>query len=180
MDKPPHLTLVTPTHTQSEHDQEFTPLPFYGWAERPSTLPLDPDECATAIHIAQGDLPKAADLLKVPQFKLERQIRHHPNLARILNEALQIAVSKSRSELLTALDSPNDRRREWEATKNLASRIAQNDPFAPAPAQPSAAQASLSLTSSAAGRTLVFRWRTDADEIQPVTIDHEPSSGDDR
>ena len=180
MDKPPHLTLVTPTHTQSEHDQEFTPLPFYPFTERPVTLPLDPDECATAIHLAQGDLPKASDLLKVPQFKLEREVRRHPNLARILNEELQIAVSRSRSELLTALASPNDRRREWAASKILASRIAQNDPFAPAPAQPSATQASLSLTNTAAGRTLVFRWRTDADETQPVTIDHEPSSGDDR
>ena len=175
----PHLTLVTP-NTTTDHDQEFIPLPFYGWTERPSTLPLDPDECATAIHIANGDIPAAAALLKVPQFKLERQIRHHPNLARILNEELQIAVSKSRSELLTALASPNDRRREWAATKILASRIAQNDPFAPAPAQPSAQAASLSLTSSAAGRTLVFRWRTDADETQPVTIDHEPDSGNDR
>jgi hypothetical protein len=180
MDKPPHLTLVTPTHTQSEHDQEFIPLPFYPFSERPPTLPLDPDECATAIHIAQGDLPKAADLLKVPQFKLEREVRRHPNLARILNEELQIAVSRSRSELLTALDSPSERRREWAASKILASRIAQNDPFAPAPAQPSAQSASLSLTNTAAGRTLVFRWRTDADETQPVTIDHEPSSGDDR
>ena len=68
MDKPPHLTLVTPTHTQSEHDQEFIPLPFYPWTERPSTLPLDPDECATAIHVAKGDIPKAAAaLLKVSQ-----------------------------------------------------------------------------------------------------------------
>jgi hypothetical protein len=168
MDKPPHLTLVTPTHTQSEHDQEFIPLPFYPFTERPSTLPLDPDECATAIHLAEGDLPKASALLKVPQFKLEREVRRHPNLQRILNEELQIAVSRSRSELLDALSSPNDRRREWAATKILASRIAQNDPFAPAPAQPSAAQASLSLTSTAAGRTLVFRWRTDADDNPPV------------
>ena len=133
MDNPPHLTLVTST-TASEHDQEFIPLPFYPFTERPATLPLDPDECATAIHIARGDLPKASDLLKVPQFKLEREVRRHPNLARILNEELQIAVSKSRSELLTALESPNDRRREWAASKILASRIAQSDPFAPAPA----------------------------------------------
>ena len=179
VDKSPHLTLVTPT-TSSDHDQEFIPLPFYGWAERPSTLPLDPDECATAIHIANGDLPRASDLLKVPQFKLEREVRRHPNLQRILNEELQIAVSKSRSELLTALDSPNDRRREWAASKILASRIAQSDPFAPAPAQPSAQAASLNLTNTAAGRTLVFRWRTDADETQPVTIDHEPDSGTDQ
>jgi hypothetical protein len=180
MDKPPHLTLVTPTttNTTTDHDQEFIPLPFYPFTERPATLPLDPDECATAIHIAQGDIPAAASLLKVPQFRLEREVRRHPDLGRILNEELQIAVSRSRSELLTALDSPNDRRREWAASKILSSRIAQNDPFAPAPAQPSAAQASLSLTSSAAGRTLTFRWRTDADETrpEPVTIDGDVES----
>ena len=135
-----HLTLVTPTNTTTDHDQEFIPLPFYPFTERPATLPLDPDECATAIHLAKGDIPAAAALLKIPQYKLEREIRRHPNLSRILNEELQIAVSRSRSEYLNALDSPNDRRREWAASKILSSRIAQNDPFAPAPAQPSAAQ----------------------------------------
>ena len=95
-----------------------------------------------------------------------------PISAGYLNEELQIAVSKSRSELLTALDSPSDRRREWAASKILASRIAQNDPFARRPAQPSAAQASLSLTNTAAGRTLTFRWKTDADDLTPV-IEHD-------
>ena len=152
----PHLTLVDPNRS-TEHDQEFIPLPFYGWAERPATLPLDPDECATAIHIARGDIPAAAALLKIPQFKLEREVRRHPNLARILNEELQIAVSRSRSELLTALESPNDRRREWAATKILASRIAQSDPFSPAPPQPGAVQAaSVTLTD----REIIFSWQS--------------------
>ena len=171
-EKHPHLSLVGPNHQPNEHDQEFIPLPFYPWDERPPALALDPDEVATAIHIAKGDLPAASALLKTPQFKLERILRHHPRLQRILNEELQIAVSKSRSELLTALESPSDRRREWAATKILASRIAQADPFAPAPAQPSAQSASLSLSSTAAGRTLTFRWRTDADDASPV-IDGE-------
>ena len=80
MDKPPHLTLVKPTttNTTTDHDQEFIPLPFYPWSERPSTLPLDPDEAATAIHIAKGDIPAAAALLKVPEFRLNRLIRRTP------------------------------------------------------------------------------------------------------
>ena len=89
MDKPPHLTLVTPTHT---HNVTTTRSSFHShsirWTERPATLPLDPDECATAIHIAKGDIPAAAALLKVPQFKLEREIRRHPNLAGFSNEEL--------------------------------------------------------------------------------------------
>ena len=162
MDKPPHLTLVT--STPSEHDREFIPLPFYGWAERPSTLPLDPDECATAIHIAKGDIPAAAALLKVPEFKLNRMVRHHPRLVRVRDESLEIVHNRAASEYIQALDSPNDRRREWAASKILATRSAQSHPFAPAPAQPSAQSASLSLSSTVAGRTLTFRRRTDADE----------------
>lgn len=168
----PHLTVVN-SSTVSEHDSEFIPLPYYPWDERPATLPLDPDECATAIHIAQGDIPKASGLLKVSQHLLERSLRHHPRLTRILNEELAIAVSRSRSEYLSALDSPSDRRREWAATKILSSRIAQSDPFAPAPAQPSASQASLSLSNTAGGKTLTFRWRTDADDKPATVIDND-------
>ena len=167
MDKPPYLTLVDP-HTASEHDQEFTPLPYYPWDERPLTLPLDSDECATAIHLAQGDLPRAAELLKVPLYKLNRALAHHPRLARIFREANDLAIARAAAEYLRALDSPSDRRREWGATKILASRAAVSHPFSPAPSQPNAAAASLSLTSTAAGRTLVFRWRTDADDNPPV------------
>lgn len=177
MEDHPHLTLVTPD-TTTDHDREFIPLPFYPWEERPATLALDPDECATAIHIAQGDLPAAANLLKVPLYRLNRTIRNHPRLARVLSEANELTVARAASEYIRALDAPQDRRREWASTKIMASRAASQHPFAPAPPQPSATQASLSLTAGPAGRTLTFRWRTDADETQPVTIDHEPDSGD--
>jgi hypothetical protein len=168
----PHLTLVDPSKSK-EHDEEFIPLPFYPWDSRPPSLPLDPDECATAIHIAQGDLPAAANLLKVPLHKLNRQIRNHPRLARVLQETNELTVARAASEYITALSSPSERRREWASTKIMASRAAQSHPFSPAPAQPGAA--SLSLSDTPAGRTLTFRWRTDADET--VTIDHEPDSG---
>lgn len=166
MDKP-YLTLVD-SHA---HDSEFIPLPYYAWDERPTTLPLDPDECATAIHIAQGDIPKAAALLKVSQHLLERELRRHPRLVRILNEELQLAVSRSRSEYLSALTSDNDRRREWAASKILSSRIAQSDPFAPAPSQPNAVQASLSINQA---REIVFSWRQPA---PPVILDHDEGRG---
>ena len=133
MDKPPHLTLVTST-TASEHDQEFIPLPFYPWTQRPDTLPLDPDECATAIHIAKGDIPKAADLLKVPEFRLNRLIRRTPRLQHVLSEANELTTHRAASEYIRALDDPSDRRREWAASKIMASRAAADHPFAPAPA----------------------------------------------
>ena len=37
------------------YPDEFVPLPFYGWAERPLSLPLDDDEAATALYLARRD-----------------------------------------------------------------------------------------------------------------------------
>ena len=65
VEKPPYLTLVDPTHFK-DHDEEFLPLPFYPWDERPGHLALDHDEIATALHMAEGDLVGSAALLKVP------------------------------------------------------------------------------------------------------------------
>ena len=158
----PHLTLVDPSRS-TEHDQEFIPLPFYPWTERPATLALDPDECATAIHIAQGDLPAAASLLKVPLFKLTREIRRHPNLQRILSEATDLAVTRAASEYIRALDSPQERRREWATTKIMASRAAQSHPFAPAPA----GSATNNVTINQDNREIVFTWRS----APPETLD---------
>jgi hypothetical protein len=161
MDKDkPYLTLVDPSATP-ELDQEFAPLPFYPWDERPPTLPLDPDECATAIHLAQGDLPNAAALLRTPLHKLNRQVAHHPRLQRVIAEAHSLAIARAAAEYIRALDSPSDRRREWGAKAILATRAAQSHPFAPAPPNTSA---SVSLTQTPSARTLTFRWRTDEDD----------------
>ena len=185
----PHLKLVSPTshtanNTTSTPDpqaEEFTPLPFYPWDTRPDTVPLDTDECATALHLGQGSLIRAAQLLKTAPHRLARVMRAHPNLARIQNEANELTVAHAHDELLQALSSDSDRRREWAATKILASRAAQSHPFAPAPTQPSTTQ---QLSLSAAGRSIVFRWRTDADDalqppsLQPpssLTIEHDPA-----
>ena len=161
-DPHPHLKLVDNTIDHS-HDSEFLPLPYYPWETRPDAVPLDADEVATALYIAQGSLVRAALLLKTPPTRVARTIRSHPRLNRVIEEQNQLTVAQAHSELLDALASPNDRRREWAAAKILASRVAAAHPFAPAPPQPSAQQTSLSLSNTQNGRTLTFRWRTDAD-----------------
>jgi hypothetical protein len=42
--------------------EEFVPLPWFPWETRPETLPLDDDEVATALYLANGDLKEAAAL----------------------------------------------------------------------------------------------------------------------
>jgi hypothetical protein len=65
---------------------EFVPLPFYPWISRPETLPLDDDECATAIFIAKGDISAAADRLKVTVALLNRSIRKSRRLQRLRDD----------------------------------------------------------------------------------------------
>jgi hypothetical protein len=157
MDKEhPHLTLV-------DHDAEFVPLPYYPWDERPHTVPLDPDECATAIHVAHGSLPKAAALLRIPLIRLSRAIRAHPRLQRVLDESFQLALHRAAAVPIDTLfdEAADARRLEWASTKVLQSRLAQGHPLSPAP--PSTAQ-SASLTLNQPNRSITFRWRTDADE----------------
>jgi hypothetical protein len=161
MDRPPHLTLVDPQFV-GDHDQEFVPLPYYGWEERPPTLQLDHDECATAIHLAGGDLPKAASLLKVPLVRLHRSLRHSLRLQRILEETQDLAVARASAEYLRALDAPDDRRREWGASKIMQSRAAMGHPFSPAPA----ASAQSNVTINQQAREIVFSWRSSPGAIE--------------
>jgi hypothetical protein len=139
----------------SEHDAEFIPLPYYPWVSRPLTFPLDADECATAIHLAKGHVPAAAALLKVPEYKLDRFIRHHPVLQRIQAEEAGLEVHKAAWEYSKALDDPSDRRREWAASKIMASKAAQSHPFSPAPA---GSQTNSNVTINQESREIIIHW----------------------
>jgi hypothetical protein len=77
----------SPAFKPREHDaSEFEPLPFYGWLERPPDLPVDPEEAATAIYLAHGDVSAAAALLKVSPARLNRVVRGSPRLVRLKAE----------------------------------------------------------------------------------------------
>lgn len=173
MDKP-HLTLVDSNHV-SEHDREFIPLPYYPWEERPHTLPLDPDECATAIHLAHGSLDRAASLLKVEINALNRMVRKHPMLQRIQSEALDNALAKAQSYPIDTLFDPNTDRRakEWATAQILKSRLAMGSPLSPAPA----GSATSNVTINQDNREIVFTWRsTPPDNSQ--TLDSSYLGGD--
>lgn len=160
--KRPHLTLVDPSDVQS-NDDEFVALPFYPWDERPPTLPIDFDEAATAIHLAHGELQKAAALLKSPLHRLTRLLRASPRLQRIHQESFEHALIKAVAVPIDTLFDPSSdqRAKEWASTKVLQSRLAMGHPLSPAP--PSTIQSS-SLTVNPQQRSITFRWRTDADD----------------
>jgi hypothetical protein len=158
----PYLTLVDP-NASPEHDLEFAPLPYYPWDERPPSLPLDPDEAATAIHLAHGSLPDAASLLRIPEFRLARLIRQSPRLQRVFEEAYSLTVARAASIPIRTLYSPtaDQRALEWASTKVLQSRAAMGHPLSPAPPSTIQSSAQIQLTP----KSITFRWRTDADDV---------------
>jgi hypothetical protein len=148
----PHLTLIDPSN-HPDLNQEFEPLPYYPWEVRPSTLPIDADEAATAIHLAHGDCLAAAALLKVPLHRLSRLVKQSPRLKRILDESYELALIAAVSVPLQTIFDPDadHRRREWASTKLLASRLAQGHPLSPAPA-------ASTMTVSPEVRPIVVLW----------------------
>ena len=159
MSDKPHLTLVNPA-SSADYEAEFAPLPAYNWDERPITIPLESDAAATALYLSQGRMPAAARLLKVPEIRLKRLVKGSPRLQRIRDELADLVVDRAWSEYIDALEAPDDRRREWGATKIMQSKTAQASPWAPAPA---ANIQSNSLTVESPARRVVYRWRTGND-----------------
>ena len=87
-DLPPHLRLVdaTPsdgTEPLTDTDSEFVPLPFFPWDRRPSHLPVDPEEAATALYLAAGSVDEAAEKLKIDPLRMIRVINRSPRLTRL-------------------------------------------------------------------------------------------------
>jgi hypothetical protein len=71
------------TNRKPEPD-EFVPLPYFPWKSRPDSLPLDTDEIATALYLANGDLRAAAALLKITLTQLKKPIRKTPRLQQLI------------------------------------------------------------------------------------------------
>jgi hypothetical protein len=63
---------------------EFVPLAWYPWDVRPDSVPLDADECATALFLDHGRIDAAAARLKVSTRQLKREIRRYAKLRILL------------------------------------------------------------------------------------------------
>ncbi len=63
--------------------EEFLPLAWFPWAERPLSSPIDIEEAATALFLKNGDIDAAAARLKVTRARLDRVVRRSPRLMRL-------------------------------------------------------------------------------------------------
>ena len=87
---------------------DLVALPSMPWPERPLELPLDIEECRTAIWMAAGNISEAAKVLKTTSIRLRAFVKKSPYLSAEMAEAadrlVDIAEANVRDALTDELD----------------------------------------------------------------------------
>lgn len=80
--------------------------------ERPASLPLDVEECRTALWKQRGNVTKAAEMLKVPSSRLRAFVKNSPRLSAEVKEAQQQLLDMSEDIAYDALMDDEDKGRQ--------------------------------------------------------------------
>jgi hypothetical protein len=87
---------------------DLVTLPTTPYKERPAALPLEVEECRTAVWLAAGNIKEAAGLLKVPSARLRNFIKGSPYLQAEVQESKEIMVDIAESNVVEALSDKDD------------------------------------------------------------------------
>jgi hypothetical protein len=116
-------------------------------------LPLDIEECRTAIWKARGNVSRAAEFLKVPSTRLRYFVGKSPYLTRELRESLEIHVDRAEEIVDEALNDEEDKaRRDQMARFVLGSQVARARGWGNGTAQPGM------KINNANGGMIVVQW----------------------
>lgn len=85
------------------------PLPTMPYDERPDSLPLDTEECRTALFECSGNVTAAANLLKVAPSRLRAFVKASAYLTREANEFREQIVDKAEMVIMEALDNEDQK-----------------------------------------------------------------------
>ena len=132
--------------------QDLIPLPTMPYDKRPTELPLDVEECRTAIWKAKGNISRASEYLKVPSTRLRTFVEKSPYLKRELRESLEIHVDRAEEIVDEALNDEEDKaRRDQMARFVLGSQVARQRGWGNGQAQPG-------MKIDNKGGTIVVQW----------------------
>ena len=151
-----------------EINDEFLPLPYFPYEQRPSTVPVDVEEAATALYLDQGVVADAAQRLRIPSLKLQRIIDRSPRLTRLHKELVSLLNDKVLKQVITAFDDPENRRKEWASAQVIRSEAFRSHPLAPV-------KDNASPTLNIAGpQTITIHWGEAPKEVDNAPmIDHD-------
>ena len=93
------------------------------WDKRPDELPLDVEECRTALWKAQGNITEAAAILKITSMRLRRFVDSSPRLSAELKESKEQLKDIAEANLVEALTDPDDTARRDSMTKFVLTNL---------------------------------------------------------
>lgn len=147
---------------------DLVALPTMPYSERPVELPLDIEECRTAIWMASGNISEAAKILKITSIRLRNFVKKSAYLSAEMQEAADRLVDIAESNVKEALTDPLDASRRDTMSRYVLSNIGKNRGWG------TGGPGSVNIKNSVGG-TIVVQWE-DGSKFGPddeKTIDGE-------
>ena len=130
---------------------DLVALPTMPYSERPAELPLDLEECRTALWMASGNVTEASKLLKTTSIRLRAFIKKSPYLTAEMQEASDRLVDIAESNVLDALTDGQDPSRRDTMSRFVLTNIGKSKGWG------SGNSANLSVKNSTGG-TIIVQW----------------------
>jgi hypothetical protein len=130
---------------------DLVALPTMPYSERPSELPLDTEECRTAIWMAAGNISEAAKLLKCTSIRLRNFVKKSPYLTAEMQEAADRLVDIAEANVKDALTDELDSSRRDTMSRFVLTNIGKHRGWG------SANNPGVAIRNSANG-TIIVQW----------------------
>jgi hypothetical protein len=155
---------------------DLVPLPTMPYSERPSELPLETEECRTAIWMAAGNITEAAKLIKVSSNRLRVFVKKSAYLTAEVQEAADRLVDIAEANVRDALLDREDPSRRDTMSRFVLSNIGKSRGWG------TAAGPNVSVKNSVGG-TIIVQWadgstfgEDNSNTIEGEVIDDTPTS----
>jgi hypothetical protein len=148
------------------------------YSERPAELPLDTEECRTAIWMAAGNISDAAKILKVTSIRLRNFVKKSPYLTAEMAEAHDRIVDIAESNVRDALTDELDPSRRDTMSRFVLTNIGKHRGWGTNSA------GGVTIKNSAAG-TIVVQWadgstfgntEPELKEVEGKVIEHDDNA----
>jgi len=154
---------------------DLVALPTMPYSERPSELPLDVEECRTAIWMAAGNVTEAAKLLKITSMRLRNFVKKSPYLSAEMAEAADRLVDIAEANVKDALTDELDPSRRDTMSRFVLSNIGKHRGWG-------TGSPNVNVKNSPGG-TIVVQWadgsqfgKDDENTIEGEVVEDEPES----
>lgn len=146
--------------------RDLVPLPTMPYDERPVELPLDIQECRTALWRCRGNISVAAELLKVSSSRLRNFVAKSPFLSAEAKESQERLLDISEDIIYDALTDTTDKGRQDTMARYVTTNLGGSRGYGSAKA---------GVTINAPKGTINISW---GDGSNIVGGDNDDKSGD--